>query len=116
MTRALGLVAATWLAGCGGGGLDIPEDASIRYDDRVAGTSLPVTGPLSDLIIARIRSEPERAEEGASMGLDTREYLLVGNLTFQIEGDALVLVDDWGVRIWRLEGMGAKLDSLSADR
>jgi hypothetical protein len=46
------------------------------------------------------------------MGLDSLKYLHVASRTFQVTSDALVLIDKWGVREWRISGIESELDTL----
>jgi len=95
--------------------LQLPENASVTYercDDRDKRTTVAVEGELADRIIAELNDEPDTAEADAGMGLDTLKYLHVGTRTFQVLPHVLVLMDDWGIREWHVENIGAALDAL----
>jgi len=107
------IVLAVALAGCGTG-IAVPRDAAVRYQDRVAGTTVAVSDPLASRIRETLAGEPDSADPGKGMGLDTLHYCRVGDLIFQVMGDRLILLDDWGVRTWIIDRVGAELAELEA--
>ena len=89
-----------------------PERASVSYESEVAKSKIVLSEPLAGTINARLGEEPDIAEKGFAMGIDTGKYLHVGATTFQVAGNELVLADDWGVKTWKVQGIEATLDAL----
>ncbi len=108
------MLAAAWLAGCDTG-ITIPAGAPVTYENHFEDRSVVVGRPLADRIVTALRGEPHSAQRNVGMGLDTRKYLRVGGKSFQVTGDELILIDDWGVRTWRIAGVEAALDALTVD-
>jgi len=90
--------------------IKIPPGTPVQYENRFTGAMVVVENPLAGTIITRLNDEPDRATKGMAMGLDTQKYLRVGTNTFQVTGDELVLLDDWGVRTWVIRNIEMKLD------
>ena len=105
------LFVAFCMIGCGTK-IEVPAGTPVRYENHFTGAKVAVANPLADVIIAELNDEPSSSEKNAGMGLDTRKYLTVGARTFQVKGDELVLLDDWGVRTWRIKDIETKLDAL----
>ena len=99
------------MVGCGAA-IEIPAGTSVRYENYFTKAKVVVSNPLADVIITKLSDEPDSALKSAAMGLDTRKYLYVGARTFQVNVDELVLLDDWGVRTWRIKGIEAQLEAL----
>jgi hypothetical protein len=118
-TRALLLIAcvlllAPCLPGCSKK-IDVPAGTPIQYENYARGVKVVVGNPLADVIVAALSREPDGAERGVAMGLDTGKYLHVAPRTFQIKGNELYLLDDWGVRTWTIDGVETKLEALAAN-
>jgi len=92
---------------------EVPSGATVWYENELARTKVPVPQPLAGSILQRLGQEPDSAQRGTSMGLDSLRYLHVGNLTFEVVSDELILMDRWGLRIWRIKNIEARLDSLT---
>jgi len=91
--------------------INIPPGTPVKYEGGSTGAMVVVENTLAGTIITRLNDEPDRATKGMAMLLDTLKYLRIGTSTFHVEGDELVLLDDWGVRTWVIGNIGMKLDA-----
>lgn len=112
--KVLGILAAVALcvAGCGRG-IAVSAGAAVEYENHFTGSKVAVGGPLAGEIIGALGREPDRAEKNVSATLDTKKYLHVGARTFQVHGDEIILLDDWGMRTWMLRNIETRLEALT---
>jgi len=103
---------ALCMMGCGEK-IAVPAGAAVQYENHFAGSKVVVGDPLAGEIIDALGREPDRADKDVSAGLDTRKYLDVGGWGFQVHGDDIVLIDDWGVRAWTVRNIEARLEALA---
>jgi beta-lactamase regulating signal transducer with metallopeptidase domain len=106
-----------WLGSACVGSAEL-EDApaagtAIVYENVLVGSRVKVSGDLEAAVRAKLAAPPDNAEKGVQTGLDTKKYLHVGDRTFQVHGNDLVLLDDWGVSTWTLPGIERKLASVA---
>ncbi len=92
--------------------ISVPAGASVQYGNYSTGTKVAVGPPLSDTLITKLNAEPDNAEKNAEMDLKTRTYLQVNGMTLQVNGNEIVLHDDWGIRTWKIKSIEAKLEAL----
>ena len=91
--------------------ITVPRRTTVRYEND-SGGSVAVEKPLANEIIAKLANEPDYADRHIRMPPDTIGYLDVGAQRVHVDDNELVLVDDWGMRMWEFRGIEAKLDAL----
>jgi hypothetical protein len=92
--------------------ISVPAGASVQYENSLTGAKVAVGAPLSDALITKLNAEPDTALKNVFMGLDTRKCLHVNRMTLKVNGNELLLLDDWGVRTWKMKGIETKLEAL----
>ena len=92
--------------------ITIPRGASIVYENDLVGVQVPISGALARVVLTKLATTPDRAYRGEEMPLNTRKYLRIGDRTFQVQANELVLLDDWGIRIWLVSKIESDLDAL----
>jgi len=109
------IVAALFAAGCSKG-IDVPAGTTVRYENRAVSARVDVSEPLAGSIIAALNRHPDSADRHVRAGLDTLKYLHVAQRTLQVMPDSVILLDDRGVRTWRIPDIEIQLDALLPKR
>ena len=94
--------------------IDVPAGTPVQYENLFTEWKVAVDGALADEIVTVLRDDPDEADKGVHMRLDTRKRLTLGAMSFQVTKGELVLLDDWGVRRWKIRDIEARLDALAA--
>ena len=91
--------------------IDVSDKSEVVYVNEFSNKSIEITSDLADVIRTKLSGPPQESEKGVAMGLDTRRYIRVSHLTFQVLNNDLVLMDEWGVRTWRIDKIETLLES-----
>ena len=95
-------------------GLMIAKEESFTYEKHIEKPGLEVVVPasLASDLRATLNSKPTSGNKGLRTATDTRRYLKVGTIQFQVLEDSLRLNDEWGTRSWTFKGIQNELDNL----
>jgi hypothetical protein len=86
----------------------------VNFEDPIRTKIVRIEGPLGDRIRKVLSQSPDWYGRNHGIGLNTGKYVKIPKEpnSFVVDGDRLFLMDNYGVRVWIINGVERDLDFL----